>query len=239
MISISEPPYHRSPESTGPWGEGAVAILPPCSPDPARPWNVLAEKVTVFVGEDALLPCLLTDPELESRVSLVRVRNRSVLRQTNYSFSPRHGFTIHKAKFTESQDYQCSAQVAGRTVTTTGIRLEVQKGAWGRDGRTRWRGRGRRAGSPNGGGGGIQASWERASVPLLSFLTFNYATVVYGAPTAAGQVRYVGRETDHMQKNTTRWAESPQIMKHARKTIKRGDGVERVGTGSGGALPRE
>lgn len=141
MISISEPPYHRSPESTGPWGEGAVAILPPSSPDPARPWNVLAEKVTVFVGEDALLPCLLTDPELESRVSLVRVRNRAVLRQTNYSFSPRHGFTIHKAKFTESQDYQCSAQVAGRTVTTTGIRLEVQKGAWGRDGRTQWRGR--------------------------------------------------------------------------------------------------
>lgn len=163
MISISEPPYHRSPESTGPWGEGAVAILPPSSPDPARPWNVLAEKVTVFVGEDALLPCLLTDPELESRVSLVRVRNRAVLRQTNYSFSPRHGFTIHKAKFTESQDYQCSAQVAGRTVTTTGIRLEVQKGAWGRDGRTRWRGRAAAA------AGSRPHGRERAS-PFFHFL---------------------------------------------------------------------
>lgn len=150
--------------------EGAVAILPPSSPDPARPWNVLAEKVTVFVGEDALLPCLLTDPELESRVSLVRVRNRSVLRQTNYSFSPRHGFTIHKAKFTESQDYQCSAQVAGRTVTTTGIRLEVQKGTWGRNGRTRWRGRAeswqpceRRRGP------GLTGDSERAS-PFFHFL---------------------------------------------------------------------
>lgn len=153
-------------------------ILPPSSPDPARPWNVLAEKVTVFVGEDALLPCLLTDPELEARVSLVRVRNRPVLRQTNYSFSPRHGFTIHKAKFTEGQDYQCSAQVAGRTVTTNGIRLEVQKGAWGRDGQPRWRGQGWRAGS-HADGGRVRASWDGASVPLSSFLAFNYATVIY------------------------------------------------------------
>lgn len=116
---------YRCTEPGDPLGGSATIHL--YVKDPARPWNVLAEKVTVFVGEDALLPCLLTDPELEPRVSLMRVRNRPVLRQTNYSFSPRHGFTIHKAKFTEGQDYQCSAQVADRTVTTNGIRLEVQK----------------------------------------------------------------------------------------------------------------
>ena len=85
-------------------------------------------------GQDALLPCLLTDPALEAGVSLVRVRGRPVLRQTNYSFSPWHGFTIHKAKFIENHVYQCSAQVDGRTVTSMGIWLKVQKGAWGREG---------------------------------------------------------------------------------------------------------
>lgn len=95
--------------------------------DPARPWNLLSQEVKVFEGQDALLPCLLTDPALEAGVSLVRVRNRPVLRQTNYSFSPRHGFTIHKAKFVEGQYYQCSARVDGRMITTLAIRLKVQK----------------------------------------------------------------------------------------------------------------
>lgn len=116
---------YRCTEPGDPLGGNATIHL--YVKDPARPWNVLAEEVTVFEGQDALVPCLLTDPELEAGVSLVRVRNRPVLRQTNYSFSPRHGFTIHKAKFIESHDYQCSAQVAGRTVTTNGIRLTVQK----------------------------------------------------------------------------------------------------------------
>ncbi|XP_036097989.1 macrophage colony-stimulating factor 1 receptor [Molossus molossus] len=95
--------------------------------DPARPWNLLAQEVTVFEGQDALLPCLLTDPALELGVSLMRVRNRPVLRQTNYSFSPRLGFTIHKAKYIENHDYQCCARVGDRTVTSLGIRLRVQK----------------------------------------------------------------------------------------------------------------
>nr|KAF6346353.1 colony stimulating factor 1 receptor [Pipistrellus kuhlii] len=95
--------------------------------DPARPWNLLSQEVEVFEGQDAVLPCLLTDPALEPGVSLLRSRNRPVLRQTNYSFSPRHGFTIHKAKFFEDHYYQCSAQVAGRTVTSLAIRLKVQK----------------------------------------------------------------------------------------------------------------
>lgn len=89
----------------------------------------------VFEGQDALLPCLLTDPALEAGVTLMRDRNRQVLRQTNYSFSPRLGFTIHKAKFIESQNYQCSARVAGRMVTTLAIRLKVQKGVWAGRGR--------------------------------------------------------------------------------------------------------
>lgn len=85
-------------------------------------------------GQDALLPCLLTDPALEAGVSLRRLRGRPVLRQTNYSFSPWRGFTIHKAKFIESHSYQCGVQVDGRTITSMVIWLKVQKGAWGREG---------------------------------------------------------------------------------------------------------
>ena len=91
------------------WRRGGLCNpVSPCSPDPARPWRVLAEEVTVLEGQDALLPCLLTNPALEAGVSLVRVRGRSVLRQTRYSFSPWYGFTIHKAKFIECKESQAT-----------------------------------------------------------------------------------------------------------------------------------
>lgn len=95
--------------------------------DPVRPWNVLTQEVTVFEGQDALLPCLLTDPALEAGVSLKRIRGRPVMRQTNYSFSAWYGFTIHKAKFIESSMYQCNALVNGETRSSMGIRLTVKK----------------------------------------------------------------------------------------------------------------
>uniref|UniRef100_A0A8I3XDH7 receptor protein-tyrosine kinase n=1 Tax=Callithrix jacchus TaxID=9483 RepID=A0A8I3XDH7_CALJA len=95
--------------------------------DPARAWNVLAQEVVVFEDQDALLPCLLTDPALEAGVSLVRSRGRPLMRNTNYSFSPWHGFTIHRAKFIQSHSYECSALMGGRKVTSVSIRLKVQK----------------------------------------------------------------------------------------------------------------
>lgn len=83
-------------------------------------------------GQEAVLPCLLTDPALKGSVSLVRVRGRSVARHTNYSFSLWHGFIIHKAKYLDGWDYQCRALVDGRAVLTVGIQLKVKKGEWGR-----------------------------------------------------------------------------------------------------------
>uniref|UniRef100_A0A8D1S4X0 Macrophage colony-stimulating factor 1 receptor n=1 Tax=Sus scrofa TaxID=9823 RepID=A0A8D1S4X0_PIG len=100
--------------------------------DHRRPWRVLAPEVTVLEGQDARLPCLLTDPALAGGVSLALLRRlsvlpgRAVLRQTNYSFSPWHGFTIHKAKFIEGQDYACTVLVDGRVVWSS-VRLNVQK----------------------------------------------------------------------------------------------------------------
>lgn len=114
---------------------GLKPCVSPCSPDHRRPWRVLAPEVTVLEGQDARLPCLLTDPALAGGVSLALLRRlsvlpgRAVLRQTNYSFSPWHGFTIHKAKFIEGQDYACTVLVDGRVVWSS-VRLNVQKGVW-------------------------------------------------------------------------------------------------------------
>nr|BAG57697.1 unnamed protein product [Homo sapiens] len=116
---------YRCTEPGDPLGGSAAIHL--YVKDPARPWNVLAQEVVVFEDQDALLPCLLTDPVLEAGVSLVRVRGRPLMRHTNYSFSPWHGFTIHRAKFIQSQDYQCSALMGGRKVMSISIRLKVQK----------------------------------------------------------------------------------------------------------------
>uniref|UniRef100_A0A5F8AB69 Macrophage colony-stimulating factor 1 receptor n=1 Tax=Macaca mulatta TaxID=9544 RepID=A0A5F8AB69_MACMU len=116
---------YRCTEPGDPLGGSAAIHL--YVKDPARPWNVLAKEVVVFEDQDALLPCLLTDPVLEAGVSLVRLRGRPLLRHTNYSFSPWHGFTIHRAKFIQGQDYQCSALMGSRKVMSISIRLKVQK----------------------------------------------------------------------------------------------------------------
>uniref|UniRef100_A0A2K5WG90 Macrophage colony-stimulating factor 1 receptor n=1 Tax=Macaca fascicularis TaxID=9541 RepID=A0A2K5WG90_MACFA len=116
---------YRCTEPGDPLGGSAAIHL--YVKDPARPWNVLAKEVVVFEDQDALLPCLLTDPVLEAGVSLVRLRGRPLLRHTNYSFSPWHGFIIHRAKFIQGQDYQCSALMGGRKVMSISIRLKVQK----------------------------------------------------------------------------------------------------------------
>ncbi|XP_057587157.1 macrophage colony-stimulating factor 1 receptor [Hippopotamus amphibius kiboko] len=116
---------YRCTESGDPLGGNATIHL--YVKDAVRPWRVLVEEVTVMEGQDALLPCLLTDPALEVGVSLMRVRGRPVLRHTIYSFSAQHGFTIHKAKFIDSQDYECIARVDGRMVKSLSIQLKVQK----------------------------------------------------------------------------------------------------------------
>ncbi|XP_006863937.1 PREDICTED: macrophage colony-stimulating factor 1 receptor [Chrysochloris asiatica] len=95
--------------------------------DPLRPWKILAEEVTVFEGQDALLPCLLTNPALEGNVSLVRSRNRPMWSKTKYSFSSWSGFTIHKVRYIESRTYQCRALVGNRIQQSIGIQLTVQR----------------------------------------------------------------------------------------------------------------
>uniref|UniRef100_A0A8C9ASC5 Macrophage colony-stimulating factor 1 receptor n=1 Tax=Prolemur simus TaxID=1328070 RepID=A0A8C9ASC5_PROSS len=116
---------YRCTEPGDPLGGSATIHL--YVKDPQRPWNVVAEEVTVFEDQDALLPCLLTDPALGAGVSLMRVRGRPPRRQTSYAFSPRRGFTIHRASYLDNDYYQCTALVGGRKATSMGIRLNVLK----------------------------------------------------------------------------------------------------------------
>lgn len=84
----------------------------------------------MFEGQEAVLPCLITDPALQSSVSLVRVRGKMLPRRITYSFSPQQGFIIHNVKFIDSNDYQCKAMVNGEEFLSLGIRLKVEKGMY-------------------------------------------------------------------------------------------------------------
>lgn len=95
--------------------------------DPAQSWNLLAQEVTVVEGQEAVLPCLITDPALKDSVSLMREWGRQVSRKTVYSFSPWRGFIIRKAKVLDSNTYVCKTMVNGRESISTGIRLKVNR----------------------------------------------------------------------------------------------------------------
>ncbi|XP_048187423.1 macrophage colony-stimulating factor 1 receptor [Perognathus longimembris pacificus] len=116
---------YRCTETGGPRGGSASIHL--YVKDPARPWKLLAETVTVLEGQDATLPCLLTDPALSPHASLVRARGRPVGRHTVSSFSPARGFTIHQAKYLDNELFQCRVLVDGRPVLSLGIRLHVRR----------------------------------------------------------------------------------------------------------------
>ncbi|XP_060036936.1 macrophage colony-stimulating factor 1 receptor isoform X2 [Erinaceus europaeus] len=116
--------YHCMEPGDPPGGRATIHLY---VKDPRRPWSLLAEEVTVLEGQDALLPCLLTDPALAGSTQLVRERGRSVRHGTNYTFSPWHGFTIHKTKYLDTSTYQCGVWVGNYMKTSLGISLKVKK----------------------------------------------------------------------------------------------------------------
>uniref|UniRef100_A0A8C0HTN0 Macrophage colony-stimulating factor 1 receptor n=1 Tax=Balaenoptera musculus TaxID=9771 RepID=A0A8C0HTN0_BALMU len=88
-----------------------------CEPTPKR----------TSQGQDALRPACSGPSAGGRRLAGAGAGPDLFLRQTNYSFLPSHGFIIHKAKFIESQDYECSARVDGRMVKVPQHPLKVQK----------------------------------------------------------------------------------------------------------------
>ncbi|XP_077330456.1 macrophage colony-stimulating factor 1 receptor [Lithobates pipiens] len=77
--------------------------------DASNVWNTLATTVRVDEDEDALLPCLITDPSIHeiSLIPLEGQRNKKIL------FDPKKGFTIHNSQLTDEGKYLCRAVVNG------------------------------------------------------------------------------------------------------------------------------
>lgn len=85
-------------------------------PDPARPWRVLAEEVTVLEGQGTAPLSAHRAGTGERSLPMALVRGRPIFTPNQLLPSRReYGFTIHKAKFIEP-GLRCRARVAGRVV---------------------------------------------------------------------------------------------------------------------------
>lgn len=77
--------------------------------DASNVWNTLANTVRVDEDEDALLPCLITDPSIHE-ISLIPFNGQ---RNEKTLFDPKKGFTIHNSQLTDTGEYYCRAVVNG------------------------------------------------------------------------------------------------------------------------------
>lgn len=73
-------------------------------------WNTLSSRVRFNEEEDAILPCLLTDPSLLHNISLTSSNGD---RNLNASFDAKKGFTIPNVQLADAGEYFC--QVKGFT----------------------------------------------------------------------------------------------------------------------------
>uniref|UniRef100_A0A8C8STU9 receptor protein-tyrosine kinase n=1 Tax=Pelusios castaneus TaxID=367368 RepID=A0A8C8STU9_9SAUR len=95
--------------------------------DPEKVWYVRSHIVRVDEGRDAQLPCLITDPEYGSNVTLVRDDNSPVLPGTKFYFSALEGITIYNVQQHQRGSYRCAALVNGERNRTLKIKLIVRK----------------------------------------------------------------------------------------------------------------
>ncbi|XP_048715712.2 macrophage colony-stimulating factor 1 receptor isoform X2 [Caretta caretta] len=95
--------------------------------DPEKVWYVHSIRVRVSEGHDAQLPCLITDPENGSNVTLLKDDYSPVLPGTEFSFSPRDGVTIYNVKQEYKGSYRCGALINGKMERSSKIQLIVLK----------------------------------------------------------------------------------------------------------------
>ncbi|XP_018410447.1 PREDICTED: macrophage colony-stimulating factor 1 receptor [Nanorana parkeri] len=90
--------------------------------DATKLWNTLTNTVRIDEDEDALLPCLLTDPSLAlHEISLTPLIDRS----PNVSFDAKKGFYIYNVQMADEGDYFC--QVKGFPKGSSKIKLIVNE----------------------------------------------------------------------------------------------------------------
>ncbi|KAM7163036.1 macrophage colony-stimulating factor 1 receptor isoform 2-T2 [Macrochelys suwanniensis] len=95
--------------------------------DPEKVWYVHSINVRVSEGRDAQLPCLITDPENGSNVTLLKDDDSPVLPGTEFSFSPWDGVTIYSVQQNHKGSYRCGALINGKVERSSKIRLIVLK----------------------------------------------------------------------------------------------------------------
>uniref|UniRef100_A0A674KCE1 receptor protein-tyrosine kinase n=1 Tax=Terrapene triunguis TaxID=2587831 RepID=A0A674KCE1_9SAUR len=95
--------------------------------DPKKVWYVHSISVRVSEGRDARLPCLITDPEYGSNVTLLKDDDSPVLPGTEFSFSPQDGVTIYSVQQDHKGYYRCGAHINGKVEKSSKIKLIVLK----------------------------------------------------------------------------------------------------------------
>ncbi|KAJ7316403.1 hypothetical protein JRQ81_002565 [Phrynocephalus forsythii] len=91
--------------------------------DPASLWCRPRMHVDVPEGSDALLPCLITDPDFKGSVSLVKHQGVS----SAFSFRAQEGMWLQKVNLSDSGWYYCQAQIQGQRVDSPKINLSVRE----------------------------------------------------------------------------------------------------------------
>ncbi|XP_061473342.1 macrophage colony-stimulating factor 1 receptor [Rhineura floridana] len=91
--------------------------------DPRSAWCCLQKYITATEGSDAVLPCLITDPDFTSNVTLL---NGSNIISSGFSFSAQEGIRLHKVNKNDVGWYKCRALVQGQWVESPEIVLLVE-----------------------------------------------------------------------------------------------------------------
>ncbi|XP_060621413.2 macrophage colony-stimulating factor 1 receptor isoform X1 [Anolis sagrei] len=92
--------------------------------DPKSPWCLAKKNFEVTEGQDALFPCLITDPGFTSNVTLMK--NEESIYSSRVSFSAQEGIRLHRVGMDDKGWYQCRALVQGQWVHSPRIGLLVK-----------------------------------------------------------------------------------------------------------------
>ncbi|XP_032996180.1 macrophage colony-stimulating factor 1 receptor [Lacerta agilis] len=94
-----------------------------CVKDRSSAWCLLKNFIRVTEGEDAVLPCLIANPELASNVTLWTDSHNI---SSGFSFSAQEGIRMHRVNMSDKNFYKCRALVQGQWVDSRKIGLIVE-----------------------------------------------------------------------------------------------------------------
>ncbi|KAM9313196.1 macrophage colony-stimulating factor 1 receptor [Gastrophryne carolinensis] len=91
--------------------------------DASNFWHTVKFRISVQMGTDAVLPCLITDPSVPlSDILLIAKRSH---REIAASFDAKKGFTIHNVQLHDKDKYVCVANVNGSQKSSNEMELVV------------------------------------------------------------------------------------------------------------------